>query len=124
MSRPEAVALRRRLVQRRAAAKAEGDDRLLDRIDDKIAEIDVALLIDEEASAANVRLASPNRRGTGGNVFAALCSLFIPGLGQLLQGRIGAAIGHFLLAFILWFTFLGWLIHFYSTYDAATYDPS
>ena len=27
-------------------------------------------------------------QGSGGNVLAALCSLFIPGLGQLLQGRL------------------------------------
>ena len=35
--------------------------------------------------------------GSGGNVLAALCSLFIPGLGQLLQGRLGMAIVHWLL---------------------------
>ena len=31
-------------------------------------------------------------QGSGGNVLAALCSLFIPGLGQLLQGRLLRAI--------------------------------
>jgi TM2 domain-containing membrane protein YozV len=31
-------------------------------------------------------------QGSGGNVLAALCSFFIPGLGQLLQGRLGIAI--------------------------------
>ena len=31
-------------------------------------------------------------QGSGGNVLAALCSLFIPGLGQLLQGRLLMAI--------------------------------
>ena len=31
---------------------------------------------------------SPTSRGSAGNVIAALCSLFFPGLGQLLQGRI------------------------------------
>lgn len=29
-----------------------------------------------------------NGQGSAGNVIAALCSLFIPGLGQLLQGRV------------------------------------
>ncbi len=31
-------------------------------------------------------------QGSGGNVLAAICSFFIPGLGQLVQGRILAAI--------------------------------
>ncbi len=36
-------------------------------------------------------------QGSGGNVLSALCSFFIPGLGQLLQGRLGMAIlMHFL----------------------------
>ena len=57
--------------------------------------------------------------GSGGNVLAALCSFFIPGLGQLLQGRLGMAIVHFVLAGILWFFFLGWLIHLWSIIDAG-----
>ena len=36
-------------------------------------------------------------QGSTGNVIAALCSFFVPGLGQLLQGR--------LLSAILWFLF-------------------
>jgi TM2 domain-containing membrane protein YozV len=59
--------------------------------------------------------------GSGGNVLAALCSFFIPGLGQLLQGRLGMAIVHFVLAGILWFFFLGWLIHLWSIIDATRY---
>ena len=31
-------------------------------------------------------------QGSGGNVVAALCNFFIPGLWQLVQGRLGAAI--------------------------------
>jgi len=34
-------------------------------------------------------------QGSGGNVLAALASLFIPGLGQLLQGRLMMAIIQF-----------------------------
>jgi TM2 domain-containing membrane protein YozV len=60
-------------------------------------------------------------RGSTGNVVAALASFFIPGLGQLLQGRIFAAVLHFLLAAILWFFFLGWLAHLWSAFDAARY---
>lgn len=31
-------------------------------------------------------------QGSGGNVIAAICSFFFPGLGQLVQGRILAAL--------------------------------
>jgi TM2 domain-containing membrane protein YozV len=31
-------------------------------------------------------------QGSGGNVIAAICNIFIPGLGQLVQGRILPAI--------------------------------
>jgi len=52
-------------------------------------------------------------------VLAALCSFFIPGLGQLLQGRLFMAILQFCLAAILWFVLLGWVIHLWSILDAA-----
>jgi len=60
-------------------------------------------------------------QGSAGNVIAALCSLFIPGLGQLLQGRLLIAIVQFVLAGLLWFIFLGWIIHLWSILDAAWY---
>jgi TM2 domain-containing membrane protein YozV len=60
-------------------------------------------------------------QGSAGNVIAALCSLFIPGLGQLLQGRLPIAIVQFILAGLLWFIFLGWIIHLWSILDAAWY---
>ena len=41
-------------------------------------------------------------QGSTGNVIAALASFFIPGLGQLLQGRLLIAIIQFVLAGILW----------------------
>jgi len=59
--------------------------------------------------------------GTTGNVIAALCSFFIPGLGQLIQGRILAALVQFVLAGILWYFLLGWLVHLWSVIDAAIY---
>jgi len=37
-------------------------------------------------------------QGSGGNVLAAICSFFIPGLGQLVQGRLLMAIVMFVLA--------------------------
>ena len=62
-------------------------------------------------------------QGSTGNVIAALASLFIPGLGQLLQGRLGMAILHFVLAAVLWFFLLGWIIHLWSIVDAARFKP-
>jgi TM2 domain-containing membrane protein YozV len=58
-------------------------------------------------------------QGSAGNVIAALASFFIPGLGQLLQGRIIAAAVQFVLAGVLWIIWLGWLVHLYSIIDAA-----
>jgi TM2 domain-containing membrane protein YozV len=62
-------------------------------------------------------------QGSAGNVIAALCSFFLPGLGQLTQGRLGMAILQFCLAGILWFFLLGWLIHLWSVIDAAIWKP-
>jgi TM2 domain-containing membrane protein YozV len=62
-------------------------------------------------------------QGSAGNVIAALSSFFIPGLGQLLQGRLLMAIVQFCLAGLLWIIFLGWLIHLWSVLDAALYKP-
>ena len=62
-------------------------------------------------------------QGSTGNVIAAVCSFFIPGLGQLVQGRLFAAIVQFVLAGVLWFVLLGWIVHLYSILDAALYKP-
>jgi TM2 domain-containing membrane protein YozV len=62
-------------------------------------------------------------QGSAGNVLAALASFFIPGLGQLLQGRLGMAALHFLLAALLWIVLLGWIIHLWSILDAAIWKP-
>lgn len=60
-------------------------------------------------------------QGSAGNVIAALASFFIPGLGQLLQGRWILALIMFLLAGALWILLLGWIIHFWSIIDAAVW---
>lgn len=62
-------------------------------------------------------------QGSAGNVLSALASLFIPGLGQLLQGRLGMAIVMFVLAAVLWIFLLGWVIHLWSILDAALWKP-
>lgn len=62
-------------------------------------------------------------QGSAGNVIAALCSFFIPGLGQLLQGRLLMAVVMFVAAAALWFVLLGWVIHLWSIIDAALFRP-
>ena len=58
-------------------------------------------------------------QGSGGNVIAAVCSFFIPGLGQLVQGRLLPAFLFFIAAGALWIVLLGWIIHLWSVIDAA-----
>jgi hypothetical protein len=53
------------------------------------------------------------------NLIPALASFFIPGLGQLLQGRILAALLYFIITGALWIFFLGWLGHIVACIDAA-----
>ena len=60
--------------------------------------------------------------GSCGNVIAALASFFIPGLGQLLQGRWMVAGIMFVLTALLWLILLGWIIHLWSIVDAALYE--
>ncbi|MBL8300330.1 MAG: hypothetical protein JNN30_18495 [Rhodanobacteraceae bacterium] len=62
-------------------------------------------------------------QGSAGNVIAAICSFFIPGLGQLVQGRLLLAVVQFVLAAALWVVFLGWIIHLWSILDAALFKP-
>ncbi|MFV0336861.1 MAG: hypothetical protein ACK5LK_01260 [Chthoniobacterales bacterium] len=62
--------------------------------------------------------------GSAGNVIAALASVFIAGLGQLVQGRFLAAVFFFGGAALLWFISfgtLGWLIHIWAAIDAAVW---
>ena len=67
-------------------------------------------------------------QGSAGNVIAALCSFFMPGLGQLVQGRILIALVMFFLAAILWpvgLVFLvpiGALVNLWATIDAAVWQ--
>jgi TM2 domain-containing membrane protein YozV len=60
-------------------------------------------------------------QGSTGNVIAALASFFVPGLGQLIQGRIIKALLMFVLAGVLWWFMLGWIIHLWSIIDAALF---
>jgi TM2 domain-containing membrane protein YozV len=63
-------------------------------------------------------------QGSTGNVIAAVCSFFLPGLGQLVQGRILAALFFLVLTGVLWlvtFTLGGWIGHLLACIDAALY---
>ena len=62
-------------------------------------------------------------QGSTGNVIAAVCSFFVPGLGQLVQGRLGIAVVQFVLAIGLLIFLLGWAIHLWSILDAALWKP-
>jgi len=68
-------------------------------------------------------------QGSGGNVIAALCSFFIPGLGQLVQGRLLPAILFFVLCgvgYFLWWLIvpgiIAALVHLWGIIDAATFS--
>ena len=63
-------------------------------------------------------------QGSAGNVIAALASFFIPGLGQLLQGRIFAAALFCVFACVMWVFLLGWLIHLWAIIDAAMFKSN
>jgi TM2 domain-containing membrane protein YozV len=61
-------------------------------------------------------------RGSTSNVIAGLASFFVPGLGQLVQGRILMALVQFVVGVIIWvvsFGTLGWIVHLWSVIDAA-----
>jgi hypothetical protein len=62
-------------------------------------------------------------QGSTANVIAAIASFFIPGLGQLVQGRLLAAAVQFVLAAALWLVWLGWIVHIWSIVDAARFTP-
>jgi len=65
-------------------------------------------------------------RGTAGNVIAAVCSFFIPGLGQLVQGRILAAVLFVIVGGVVWFVSagtLGWVVHIWACINAALWKP-
>lgn len=63
-------------------------------------------------------------RGSTGNVVAAIASFIVPGLGQLAQGRVLAALFMFLFAGVVWlvsFGTLGWIGHVVAAIHAASW---
>jgi len=72
--------------------------------------------------------------GSTGNVLAAICSFFIPGLGQLVQGRLMKAIMFFVITAVCYalaatvILFFMWIVaaifHLWAIFDAATFKDS
>jgi TM2 domain-containing membrane protein YozV len=69
-------------------------------------------------------------QGNAGNVIAAIASFFIPGLGQLVQGRVLPALLFFVFAassYGLWFLILPLIVavpvHLWAIIDAALWKP-
>jgi len=62
--------------------------------------------------------------GSTGNVVSALASFFLPGLGQLVQGRPLSAFLFFLAWIVLWCCCcLGFIPQIWATIDAAVWRP-
>jgi hypothetical protein len=63
-------------------------------------------------------------RGSAGNVLAALANVFLPGIGQLAQGRPLAALCFFLATTVLMLCcFLGLVPYVWAIVDAARWQP-
>ena len=67
--------------------------------------------------------------GSTGNVIAAVCSFFVPGLGQLVQGRIFAALAFFIftsVGYMFWIFVIPGIVaaigHLCAIIDAAKYE--
>ncbi|WP_432452764.1 MULTISPECIES: hypothetical protein [unclassified Agarivorans] len=67
-------------------------------------------------------------QGSAGNVIAAICSFFIPGLGQLVQGRLLAALLFFVVTaagYAMWWlifpSVIAALVHLWAIIDAARF---
>lgn len=70
-------------------------------------------------------------QGSGGNVLAAICNIFFPGLGQLVQGRILAAlvfaivcVGGYAMWWLIFPGIIAVLVHLWSIIDAAKYKST
>lgn len=65
-----------------------------------------------------------SKQGSTANVIAAICSFFIPGLGQLVQGEILKAIIFFVCAALLYAFIwpLGFIVMIWAVVDAARYS--
>ena len=67
-------------------------------------------------------------QGSAGNVIAAVCSFFIPGLGHLVQGRLLGAAFFFVTCAVLYGLVITWLFalpfHLWAILSTALYKPN
>lgn len=70
-------------------------------------------------------------QGSAGNIIAAICNVFFPGLGQLVQGRVIPAIIFAIICiagYAFWWlvvpAIIAGLFHLWSIIDAATYKSN
>ena len=67
-------------------------------------------------------------QGSAGNVISALATFFMPGLGQLIQGRMMRAAFFFVVVWALYLSVILWPIgavaHLWAILDAALFRPS
>lgn len=67
-------------------------------------------------------------QGSSGNVIAAVCSFFIPGLGQLVQGRLLGAAFYFITCAVSYGLVITWpigaILHLIAILSAAMFKPT
>lgn len=70
-------------------------------------------------------------QGSAGNIIAAICNIFFPGLGQLVQGRLVPAIffaiicvGGYALGWLIVPAIIAGIFHIWSIIDAATFKSA
>jgi TM2 domain-containing membrane protein YozV len=75
-------------------------------------------------------MSTSDGRGKAGNVIAAIASFFIPGLGQLVQGRLLPAVlffvfaaGSYALSFLILPLIVAVPVHLWAIIDAAVWKP-
>lgn len=84
---------------------------------------DLVRMVEGQAIRAVSGPAAVPARRQSGNLAPALLSLWIPGLGQLTQGRPGRGLAMFGASAVLWIILLGWVMHITAAVDAAKWDP-
>lgn len=65
----------------------------------------------------------PRSEPSSSQALCAIASFFVPGLGQLIQGRPVTAVVLFIACAFSWLVLMGWVFSFYAAWDASMYVP-